>query len=197
VGAGESLKRGWWVGPIPTRSDVGEDLPGLVTDLVGGEREEALPVILDSFEGIYRWHAKRTLREVSLVRAVRIEGQVRAISMLERLVPEVGYVYYLAVAKTERRKGLGRVLLDDALQRFEREGAEVVFAAAGEDNAPSIALFRSRGFRTVERKEPSYRDGGLGAWGLRSRMRIVWGEVLLGKRIVAHRPTLPEGASGR
>ncbi len=142
-------------------------------------------MIIDSFEGIYRWHAKRTLREASQVRAIRREGRVVAVSMLERLVPEVGYVYYLAVAKSHRAKGLGRVLLDDALALFQRAGVEVVYAAAEEGNVPSIALFRSRGFRLVERKELGYREGGLGAWGLRSRMRVVWGEILMGKRIAA------------
>jgi ribosomal protein S18 acetylase RimI-like enzyme len=156
-------------------------------DLEGAERERAVPVIIDSFEGIYRWHAKRTLREIPIVRAVVDEGRVVAVSMLELLVPEVGYVYYLAVAGSHRRRGLGRLLLQDALERFAREGAEVAYAAAEEDNAASLALFRSFGFRTVERKELGYREGGLGAWGLRSRMRVVWGEVLLGKRI-AGRP---------
>jgi len=162
--------------------------------LMESDREEAVPVILDSFEGVYRWHAKRTLREAAQVRSIRAEGRVVAVSMLERLAPEVGYVYYLAVAKSYRGQGLGRVLLDDALALFQRDGVEVVFAAAEEGNVPSIALFRSRGFRLVERKELGYREGGLGAWGLRSRMRIVWGEVLLGKRIAPHHPGSPSPA---
>jgi len=160
-----------------------DPLPSVPVDLAVPEREQAVPVIIDSFEGIYRWHAKRTLREASRVRAIHAEGRVVAVSMLERLVPEVGYVYYLAVLDSHRGKGLGGVLLDDALRLFEQDRVEVVYAAAEEGNAPSIALFRSRGFQLVERKELSYREGGLGAWGLRSRMRIVWGEVLLGKRI--------------
>ncbi len=109
--------------------------------------------------------------------------------MLERLVPEVGYVYYLAVSVRHRREGLGRLLLDDALARFQRAGAEVVYAAAEGENTASLELFRSRGFRLVERKELGFREGGLGAWGLRSRMRVVWGEVLLGKRIAS--PPVP------
>ncbi len=155
-------------------------------DLVGAERDRAVPVLLDSFEGIYRWHAKRTLREAGEVRAAVVEGEVVAVSMLERFVPEVGYVYYLAVAARRRRLGLGRRLLDDALARFERAGVEVVYAAAEEENTASLELFRSRGFRPVERKELGYKEGGLGAWGLRSRMRVVGGEVLMGKRIAPH-----------
>jgi ribosomal protein S18 acetylase RimI-like enzyme len=152
-------------------------------DLVGPERERAVPVIRDGFEGIYRWHAKRTLGEIARVRGAEADGTVVGVSMLERLVPEVGYVYYIAVLSAWRRHGVAALLLDDAMGWFASEGARVVYAAAEHDNAASIALFRSRGFREVERKELGYREGGLGAWGLRSRMRIVYGEVLLGRRI--------------
>jgi len=154
-----------------------------IFDLLPAERERAVPVVIDSFVGIYRWHAKRTLRLASEVRAIEEEGRVVGVSMLERLVPEAGYVYYLAVAQTHRRKGLGASLLDDALERFTTGGAQVVYAAAEQDNVASIELFRSRGFRLVERQEVGFREGGLGAWGLRSRMRVVHGEVLLGKRV--------------
>ncbi|MGA8709704.1 MAG: GNAT family N-acetyltransferase [Thermoplasmata archaeon] len=154
-----------------------------LVDLVGDDRERAVPALKDGFEGIYRWHAKRTLRSATWVRAAVIRGEVAAVSVLERLDPEVGYVYYLSTALAHRREGLGALLLDDALALFRREHALVAYGAAEEDNVASIALFRSRGFRTVERKELGFREGGLGAWGLRSRMTLVGGEVLLGLRL--------------
>ncbi len=160
-----------------------------LVDLSVPERPRAVPILVESFEGIYRWHAKRTLRDVSEVRGALVDGALAGVSMLEMLTPEVGYVYYLAVATAMRREGVGGRLLDDALDRFAGRGARVCYAAVGADNDPSIALFRSRGFRTVERKETSYLEGGLGAWGLRSRMRLVYGEILLGRRLE------PTGAS--
>lgn len=160
----------------------------VIADLEGTERERAVPVLKDGFVGIYRWHAKRTLRTATWVRAVSFRDQVVAVSVLERLDPEVGYVYYLSTAQTHRREGLGGLLLDDALTLFRREGARVAYAAAEADNVPSIALFRSRGFREVERKELSFREGGLGAWGLRSRMTLVGGELLLGLRLSPSQP---------
>jgi ribosomal protein S18 acetylase RimI-like enzyme len=140
-------------------------------------------VLKGGFVGIYRWHAKRTLRTATWVRAALFRGEVVAVSVLERLAPEVGYVYYLSTSLSHRREGLGGLLLDDAIARFRRDGAQVVYAAAEEENAASLALFRSRGFRMVDRKETSYREGGLGAWGLRSRMTLVGGEVLFGVRL--------------
>jgi len=166
-----------------------------VVDLEGPDRERAVPALKDGFTGIYRWHAKRTLRTATRVRAIVLDGQVVAVSVLERLDPQVGYVYYLATALGHRRKGLGRRLLDDAIELFRREGVAVVYGAAEEENAPSVALFLSRGFRVVQRKERSYRDGGLGAWGLRSRMTLVGGELLFGRRLVPHEPS--EAALGR
>jgi ribosomal protein S18 acetylase RimI-like enzyme len=97
------------------------------------------------------------------------------------------------VGETVRHQGIGGLLLDDALARFRSEGARIVYGAAEEDNTTSIALFRSRGFRVVERDEPGLKEGGLGAWGLRSRMMLVSGEVLLGLRLQA---AVAPGADG-
>ncbi len=159
-----------------------------IVTLAGGAREPAVPLLRESFTGYYRWHAKRTLRDVSLVRGAERNGELLGVAMLERLTPEAGYVFYVAVAAAHRREGVGRALLDDALAHFRGAGAEVVYAAAEEENSASIGLFRSRGFRFVERDEPGYREGGLGAWGLHRRMRLVRGEVLLGFRMAAAHP---------
>ncbi len=155
-----------------------------LSDLAGpAEREQAIPAIRDGFVGVYRWHAKRQLREVPWVRAARRNGEIVGVALLDRLLPEVGYVYYLTVLGGSRRQGVGRCLLQDALARYRADGAEVVYAAVQSDNAASLALFRGQGFREVARKETSWRDGGLGAWGLRSRMWLVPGEQLLGLRL--------------
>ncbi len=164
--------------------------PFQLIDLVGDDRERALPILKESFEGIYRWHAKRTMRDIPVVRAVEVDGMVLGASMLDRLAPEVGYVYYVFVGREHRRRGLAGTLLDDALGRFRSEGVEVVFAAAEKENAASRGLFRSRGFREVGRDEPGWQEGGLGAWGLRTRMRLVSGEVLMGLRLDS-RPSGP------
>lgn len=154
-----------------------------ITDLDGEARERAVPLLIEGFVGIYRWHAKRTLRRISRVRGASRSGQLVGVSMLERLAPEVGYVYYLAVAAAHRHEGIGGLLLDDALDLFRRDGANIAYGAAEEDNTASLKLFRSRGFRIIERRELGYQEGGLGAWGLRSKMMLVSGEVLMGRRL--------------
>ena len=152
------------------------------------QREAAVPVLQEGFAGIYRWHAKRTLRSVSTVRALRVGGRIAGVSLLERLTPEVGYVYYLSVGLEFRRQGIGGALLDDALAHFGAQGATVVYGAVEEDNRSSRRLFESRRFRLVDRDETNYRLGGLGAQGLRTRMWIVHGEVLYGLRLPGKDP---------
>jgi L-amino acid N-acyltransferase YncA len=144
-------------------------------------------VLKASFEGVLRWHAKRTLREVPLVLGIEREGTILGFALVETLVPEVGFVHYIAVSSADRRKGLGGILLDEAIRRFRAERVEVVFASIEGENRASQALFESRGFRATERKERTYRERGLGAWGLRSRMRVLSGEILFGRRIRAQR----------
>ncbi|MGP8158479.1 MAG: GNAT family N-acetyltransferase [Thermoplasmata archaeon] len=184
--------------PAPGGRGESRPPPVELIDLPTEQRERAVPVLKDGFVGIYRWHAKRTLRGATWVRAALLQGEIVAVSVLERLDPEVGYVYYLSTALSHRREGLGTLLLDDALALFRRERAVVAYGAAEEENEASIALFRSRGFRPVERKELSFREGGLGAWGLRSRMTLVGGEVLMGLRLSSAGPqeategTVPE-----
>ena len=163
--------------------------PVRIVDLSARGRERALPVLIDSFVGIYRWHAKRTLRDVTLVRGAEVGGELGGVALLELLTPEVGYVYYIAVAPRHRRSGVGGTLLEDAMRLFADRGARIAYAAVEEDNAASLALFRSRLFRRIGRGETNYKEGGLGAWGLRSRMRLVWGEVLLGRWVDATRAT--------
>ncbi|HLY76545.1 MAG TPA: GNAT family N-acetyltransferase [Thermoplasmata archaeon] len=154
-----------------------------VVDLVGKSRELAVPILVDSFVGIYRWHATRTLHRVSSVRGAFDGNRLIGVSLLADLAPGIGYVYYVAVLRDHRKERVGSLLVEDALLRFKSQKAEIVYAAAEEENAASIALFKSHGFRVIAREERGYREGGLGAWGLRSKMMLVSGEVLFGVRI--------------
>jgi ribosomal protein S18 acetylase RimI-like enzyme len=162
-------------------------VPFPIEDLTGERRDLAVPVIVDSFTGIYRWHAKRTLREVTRVRAALDGPRAVGVAMLATLAPEVGYVYYLMVLGSHRRQGLGRALVDDALALFRAEGRVVAYVVTDAENLAMVRMLEERGFRTVGRKETGYQDGGLGAWGLRSQMRIVYGETLYGLRLDAAR----------
>ncbi len=180
--------------PERPRDDRHTPAPVRLIDLEGAERQRAIPAIRDGFVGLYRWHAKRELAEVPWVRAAVVGENVAGVALLDRLVPEVGYVYYIMVLSEHRRAGIGGLLLDDALAGYRRRSVEVVYAAVQRTNVPSQRLFAGRGFREVgRREEPLWKDGGLGAWGLRSRMRIVPGEQLLGVRLAPRGTAPPSG----
>ncbi|MGH9918302.1 MAG: GNAT family N-acetyltransferase [Nitrososphaerales archaeon] len=155
-----------------------------------GDREVLVPILEESFEGIYLWHAKRTLQSIEVVRVARTpEGADAGLAMLKVLPEGAGYVYYIAVPPHFRRQGIGGRLLDDALSKFAVRGVNDVYASVGEDNAESNALFTSRGFTKVEGSEMAGRYGRIRAFVMYREMMVVRGETLLGRRLQAAKAT--------
>src|SRR5947199_8698792 len=89
-----------------------------IIDVAKGKRARFDWILEESFEGWYLMHSKRTLRDVELVRAAMSSGKPVGLVMLKTLEGSVGYVYYIAVAKAERKKGIAKLLLEDALRIF-------------------------------------------------------------------------------
>lgn len=52
----------------------------------------------------------------------------------------------LYVVPSQRRRGLGRALLDAAIADARQRGADRLELAASDDNSPARALYESRGF---------------------------------------------------
>lgn len=154
-----------------------------ITD-VPREKRASLSWILDeSFEGWYLIHSKRTLRDIELVRAAISSGKPIGLVMLKKLEGSVGYVYYIAVARDQRKKGIGKLLLENALQFFKDSKITEVFASVEEDNRPSEALFESEGFTPTSFSEVSKKHGNLRTINMYRIMLVVPGEVLLRKTI--------------
>jgi ribosomal protein S18 acetylase RimI-like enzyme len=121
-----------------------------VVEVPKGERARLLPILDESFEGLYLWHARRTLQSIDVVRAARApEGVDAGLIMLKMLSADAGYVYYVAVPSRFRRQGIGGRMLDDGLAYFVEKRAQDVYASVGEENVESKTLFASRGFERV------------------------------------------------
>jgi ribosomal protein S18 acetylase RimI-like enzyme len=148
-----------------------------IVDVGPADRAALEPILEESFEGWYLRHSMKTLHEIGTVRAALVEGKPAGLTMLKRLGEGVGYVYYLAVAREQRRKGLGSRLLDDALSYFSGTGLKVVYASV--ENEESATLFSSRGFRKTNFGEVSKTFGVLKAFSMYRSMLAVPGEVLL------------------
>src|SRR5207249_10832785 len=117
-----------------------------IVDVPARKRRDLEWILEESFEGWYLMHSRRTLRDVEVVRAAMSSGKPVGLVMLKTLEGSVGYVYYIAVAKAERKKGIAKQLLEDALRIFKASKVEEVFASVEESNKPSEALFGSEGF---------------------------------------------------
>ena len=65
----------------------------------------------------------------------------------------------VAVLDTQRRKGIGAMLLDAFLSCAKEQKAERVFLEVRAQNAAAIGLYRSRGFESVRVREHYYADG--------------------------------------
>jgi ribosomal protein S18 acetylase RimI-like enzyme len=147
-----------------------------VEDVPAVSREGLTSIIDQSFAGIYRWHAERTLRSVRWVRQA-VQGDAPAgLAMLTTLGQRAGYIYYVAVAPSQRGSGVGGLLLDDAFRVLHAAGAREVFACARKDNTPSIRLLGSRGFVKTGFRELARRKGLKAAAALWMRMVVAPGE---------------------
>jgi ribosomal-protein-alanine N-acetyltransferase len=77
--------------------------------------------------------------------------------VLARLAAGEGEILTVAVARTQRRSGLGWKLMDAVLRELHSARAEALFLEVDETNIPAIALYRRLGFREVG-KRPAYYD---------------------------------------
>ena len=151
----------------------------LIVDVPVAERPKLDGILEESFEGWYLRHSRRTLMEVELVRAANSSGAPVGLVMLKTLEADVGYVYYIAVARSHRGKGVGGLLLEDALRYFQNAGMKEVYASVETDNEASEALFRSKGFVKTGFGDVSRKYGGFRAIALYRKMVVVPGEILL------------------
>jgi len=155
----------------------------MIVDVAIQDRAGLDKILEEGFEGWYLRHSKGILRDVEAVRAAVASGTPIGLVMLKRLEADVGYVYYVAVARDHRRMGIGRLLLEDSVQRFKTAGVREVFAGVETDNRPSEALFESEGFARTNFGEVSKKYGRLRTFNMYRMMVVVPGEVLLRKEI--------------
>jgi ribosomal protein S18 acetylase RimI-like enzyme len=153
----------------------------VIVDVPAGKRAELEWILEESFEGWYLMHSRKTLRDIELVRAAVSSGKPVGLVMLKTLEGNVGYVYYIAVAKASRKEGIGKLLLENALRIFSASGVKEIFASVEKDNEPSEALFAAEGFTRTSFGEVSKRHGSLHTVNMYRAMTVVPGEVLLRK----------------
>jgi ribosomal protein S18 acetylase RimI-like enzyme len=168
--------------PLSKKSEDGR--PSIsIDDVPLGDRESLFPILEESFEGWYLRHSKRTLTQIEVVKECRVNGDPSGLVMLKHLGNKLGYVYYIAVGKSYRGKGIGGKLLDNSISYFFDSGMNEVYASVEEDNEESKRLFRSRGFKITTRGEMARKYGTINSFVLLRKMVIVPGEEILYREI--------------
>ena len=89
--------------------------------------------------------------------------------VLARAAADEAEILTLAVLPTRRRGGLGRSLVERAMQEAGERGAARLFLEVSEANAPARALYAALGFEPVGRR-PGYYACGADALVLRRRL---------------------------
>ncbi len=97
--------------------------------------------------------AERTTFAVGVRHGRRLAGFV-----LVRVVADEAEILTIAVRRGFRRRGLGRMLMDEALRRLHRAGAAACFLEVDRGNAAAVALYRALGYRVVGERRNYYRS---------------------------------------
>jgi ribosomal protein S18 acetylase RimI-like enzyme len=63
-----------------------------------------------------------------------------------------GYIQEMIVSETERRQGIGRGLMDRAIEDLKNRGIGEIELNIWEDNEPGMKFYENYGFRTVQRR---------------------------------------------
>jgi len=74
------------------------------------------------------------------------------------LVHDELHVLNVAVAPEERRRGMGRALMEEVQGRGRRQGARLATLEVRSSNAPALALYRALGWRQVGIRPGYYAD---------------------------------------
>ena len=80
---------------------------------------------------------------------------IQAYSVVQAVADEM-HVHNLAVDPAQRRRGLGRLLMELALDWGRARGARRAFLEVRPTNAAAIALYSSMGFRTISLRRRYY-----------------------------------------
>ena len=147
------------------------------------KRSELEWILGESFEGWYLMHSMRTLHHIEIVRAAMSSGKPVALVMLKILDGSIGYVYYIAVAKSQRKKGIAKLLLEDSLRVFKDKGVKEVFASVEHENVPSERLFASERFVPTSFGDVAKNYGNIHTVNMYRIMTVVPGEILLHKML--------------
>lgn len=140
-----------------------------VRELFAGE--EAALEALASAVGLSLSVARERARPEARLLVAVLDGCVVGFLLASSLPPEFE-VLDVGVESSLRRRGVGRLLVEESLRRGAREGVESVFLEVRPSNVAALALYRRLGFEDFDVRRRYYADGE-DAWVLRLDLRAL------------------------
>jgi ribosomal-protein-alanine N-acetyltransferase len=92
--------------------------------------------------------------------------------VLARIAGDEAEILTLAVMPAARGRGLGRALLQAAINHAQGQGAVTMFLEVGVDNPAALALYSGLGFTKVGGRKAYYAGGGGGGDALVLRLPL-------------------------
>jgi [ribosomal protein S18]-alanine N-acetyltransferase len=106
---------------------------------------------------------ERLLLERNVITHRAMMGRRLVGFVVSRLAPPEAEILSIAVASSQRGRGLARRLLDLHLRRLVGLGARTVFLEVDENNMPARRLYRRMGFGDAGRRDRYYQQGSAAA----------------------------------
>ncbi len=136
-----------------------KDLKFTLRRMKARDLEQVLEIECDSFQE--PWAGKNFEREIvdfrgSIPTVAESGGVILGYTVTWRLRSHL-HLANIAVRKSHRGKGVGRVLVLEVISRAKRAGAEKIMLEVRESNAEAIGLYNSLGFRPVAIKREYYK----------------------------------------
>jgi ribosomal-protein-alanine N-acetyltransferase len=82
--------------------------------------------------------------------------------VLVRMAADEAEILTIAVRPSERGRGYGRMLMEEALRRLYRERIATCFLEVDRENAAAVGLYRSLGYAVAGERKRYYRDAAAG-----------------------------------
>lgn len=127
-------------------------------------KEEDISVVyqiaLESFE--YPWSEKRFVETMQLPfihSMVAINGDEIAGYCYTSVMYDESEIYDIAVSSNYRKKGIGQLLMEEAISFAKEKGAEKMFLEVASKNSSAQALYKKNGFEIDGVRKSYYQNG--------------------------------------
>lgn len=102
-----------------------------------------------NYRAAYNHFSQELKKPADTWRVLRINDNPVGFTTFYMEKPRVGHITLLAVNKNHRRKGFGRLLMNEAIRRLKKWGAKIITIYTSYDNLKAQQLYQSLGFKVT------------------------------------------------